>query len=84
MKNKQKSLKKLFEIADVMLDAIIQECAVNNQVNFDELDVIVDRLKLLKDRLISFEATQTHTINEINKALKKVKKVDVHDLEYVQ
>lgn len=80
--SKQKQLDKLFDIADKVFDIIVQKCAVEGQVNFDELDIIVDRIKLLKDRLITFETAQSFTISEIDKALKKLKKISV-STEYI-
>jgi len=84
MSKQQKQLDKLFDLAEKVFDIIVQKCAVEGQVNFDELDIVVDRIKLLKDRLITFETAQSFTIAEIEKALKKLKRMSVsQESEYI-
>jgi len=80
---KSKQLEELFKLADEIFNYVLQKCAIGNEVNFDELDIVIDRLKLLKDRLIAFETNQRYTVEEIKKALKEVRKDDRRYVEYI-
>jgi len=80
---KHKGLEELFKLADEIFDFIVQKCAVDGQVDFDELDIVIDRLKLLKDRLIAFETHQRFTIDEIQKVLKELRKDNQSYVKYI-
>lgn len=73
MKEKN-SVNRILKIAEEVFDDTLQKCAVDGEINFDEFDLIVDRIKVLKDRTISLQSSQDFTINQIKKLIKKLNK----------
>lgn len=77
------SVNKILKLAEDIFDEIIQKCAVNNEVNFDELDIIVDKIHTMKNRMISFQDSQHFTIGEVKRITKKLNKEKGNFADYI-
>lgn len=80
-------INELFEKSESIFDYILEECAdEDGTINKDVLDCLVDRLKSIKDKMLTIEESHNLTISEIKKQLKNFKKndtLDVPNLDYI-
>jgi len=77
----------LFEKSEKLFDYILEECSdEQGQVDKDVLDCLIDRIKSIKDKMLTVEESQSLTIDEIKKQLEKFKKnntLDVPNTDYI-
>ncbi len=77
----------LFEKSEKLFDYILEECSdEQGQVDKDVLDCLIDRIKSIKDKMLTIEESQSLTIDEIKKQLEKFKKnniLDVPNTDYI-
>lgn len=80
-------LDELYEKSEEIFNYILEECTDEERnVDKDLLDCLVDRLKSIKDKLLTIEESHKLTIDEIQKQLKTFKKtnvIEVPDIDYV-
>ena len=77
----------LYEKSEKLFDYILEECSdEQGQVDKDVLDCLIDRIKSIKDKMLTIEESQSLTIDEIKKQLEKFKKnntLDVSNTDYI-
>lgn len=79
------SFKRIVKLAEEGFNFISNSLAdEKGNIDPDELDIVIDKIKSIKDRLSAFELSQNFTIKEIKKSLKKIKKTDIINPDYIE
>lgn len=78
------TFKRIIRLAEEGFNYISRSLAdEKGNIDPDELDIVIDKIKSVKDRLTAFEASQNFTLKEIQKTLKKINKIDKVKPDYI-